>query len=81
MLYVLIASKGTQTLDFRVVPSFSPSMVDAGGGTRKAALPVELTLEHVSPVTRLLEKRKKMLQVQENLEAQKDEYQRKAVHT
>lgn len=34
-------------------------------------LPVSLTLEHVSPVTRLLEKRKQMLQVQESLDSQK----------
>jgi hypothetical protein len=40
-------------------------------------LPVSLTLEHVSPVTRLLEKRKQMLQVQESLDSQKDEYGRK----
>lgn len=40
-------------------------------------LPVALTLEHVSPVTRLLEKRKQMLEVQKALDAQKDEYLRK----
>ncbi len=44
-------------------------------------LPVALTLEHVSPVTRLLEKRKKMLEVQRALDAQKDEYLRKEVPT
>ena len=41
------------------------------------SLPVTLTLEHVSPVTRLLEKRKQMLHVQESLDAQKEEYTRK----
>jgi DNA repair exonuclease SbcCD ATPase subunit len=45
-------------------------------GTAKN-MPVALTLEHVSPVTRLLEKRKQMLEVQKSLDAQKDEYQRK----
>lgn len=45
-------------------------------GTAKS-MPVALTLEHVSPVTRLLEKRKQMLEVQKSLDAQKDEYQRK----
>lgn len=40
-------------------------------------LPVTLTLEHVSPVTRLLEKRKQMLQVQDALDGQKEDYQRK----
>ena len=34
-------------------------------------LPGSLPLEHVSPVTRLLEKRKQMLQVQESLDSQK----------
>lgn len=46
------------------------------GGMAKS-MPVALTLEHVSPVTRLLEKRKQMLEVQKSLDAQKDEYQRK----
>jgi len=41
------------------------------------SMPVSLSLEHVSPVTRLLEKRKQMLQVQEALDAQKEEYARK----
>jgi len=45
-------------------------------GTAKN-MPVALTLEHVSPVTRLLEKRKQMLEVQKSLDAQKDEYQKK----
>lgn len=39
--------------------------------------PVSLSIDHVSPVTRLLEKRKQMLQVQEALDAQKQEYMRK----
>lgn len=53
--------------------------VDAAGRGKKNALhlPVSLTLEHVSPVTRLLEKRKQMLLVQENLDVQKEEYNRK----
>lgn len=40
-------------------------------------LQVALTLENVSPVTRLLEKKKQQLQVQESLDAQKEEYSRK----
>jgi hypothetical protein len=34
-------------------------------------------LEHVSPATRLLEKRRQMFEVQEALEQQKQEYARK----
>lgn len=37
-----------------------------------------LILENVSPATRLLEKRRQMFEVQEALEAQKEEYARKA---
>lgn len=37
----------------------------------------QLTLEHVSPATRLLEKRRQMFEVQEALEAQKEEYKRR----
>ena len=36
-----------------------------------------LVLEHVSPATRLLEKRRQMFEVQEALEAQKQEFNRK----
>lgn len=39
--------------------------------------PTSLTLEHVSPATRLLEKRKQMQEVQDALDAQKAEYARK----
>lgn len=39
--------------------------------------PHTLVLEHVSPATRLLEKRRQMFEVQESLEAQKQEFQRK----
>eukprot|EP00306_Pavlova_sp_CCMP459_P010700 CAMPEP_0185189618 /NCGR_PEP_ID=MMETSP1140-20130426/6149_1 /TAXON_ID=298111 /ORGANISM="Pavlova sp., Strain CCMP459" /LENGTH=412 /DNA_ID=CAMNT_0027756195 /DNA_START=8 /DNA_END=1246 /DNA_ORIENTATION=+ len=40
-------------------------------------LPQQLTLEHVSPATRLLEKRRQMFEVQEALDAQKEEYKRR----
>ena len=58
----------------------------AGGGQEAAALPSiakrrggphTLVLEHVSPATRLLEKRRQMFEVQEALEAQKQEFNRK----
>jgi hypothetical protein len=44
---------------------------------QRRALPQQLTLEHVSPATRLLEKRRQMFEVQEALDAQKEEYKRR----
>lgn len=41
------------------------------------ALPQTLTLDHVSPATRLLEKRRQMFEVQEALDAQKEEFARR----
>jgi len=40
-------------------------------------VPAQLTLDKVSPATLLLEKRRQMIEVQQALEAQKDEYSRK----
>lgn len=40
-------------------------------------LPQTLTLDHVSPATRLLEKRRQMFEVQEALDAQKEEFARR----
>lgn len=40
-------------------------------------LPQQLTLDHVSPATRLLEKRRQMYEVQEALDAQKEEFKRR----
>ena len=45
-------------------------------GKRKT-MPHTLVLEHVSPATRLLEKRRQMFEVQESLEQQKQEFFRK----
>ena len=39
--------------------------------------PQGLSLDHVSPATRLLEKRRQMFEVQEALDLQKDEYSRR----
>ena len=44
---------------------------------RNRNLPQQLTLDHVSPATRLLEKRRHMFEVQEALDAQKEEFQRR----
>lgn len=40
-------------------------------------LPQTLVLDHVSPATRLLEKRRQMFEVQEALEAQKQDFNKK----
>ena len=50
-------------------------MLDISG----PALPQTLTLDHVSPATRLLEKRRQMFEVQEALDAQKEEFARREV--
>lgn len=39
-------------------------------------VPPQLTLDHVSPATRLLEKRRQKMEVQEALEAQKADFAR-----
>jgi len=49
--------------------------VYAGKGT--GAMPTTLMFDHVSPATRLLEKRRQMFEVQEALNAQKDEFARR----
>ncbi|KAG1708873.1 hypothetical protein DVH05_022505 [Phytophthora capsici] len=43
----------------------------------RSKMPQTLTLDHVSPATRLLEKRRQMFEVQEALDAQKDEFARR----
>ena len=42
-------------------------------------VPHTLVLEHVSPATRLLEKRRQMFEVQEALEQQKQEFNNKVI--
>lgn len=46
---------------------------------RTSKMPQTLTLDHVSPATRLLEKRRQMFEVQEALDAQKEEFARREV--
>lgn len=43
---------------------------------RNPKLPAQLTLDTVSPATRLLEKRRQMFEVQEALDAQKEDFER-----
>ncbi|KAG2435900.1 hypothetical protein HXX76_007095 [Chlamydomonas incerta] len=53
-------------------------MEDEGSATARAKMmPQTLVLDHVSPATRLLEKRRQMFEVQEALEAQKQDFNRK----
>lgn len=54
------------------------AMAGAGGGDAvgQAAMPPNFLLDHVSPATRLLEKRRQMFEIQEALEAQKEEFAR-----
>jgi DNA repair exonuclease SbcCD ATPase subunit len=47
------------------------------GGKGNARLPQTLIFDHVSPATRLLEKRRQMFEVQEALNAQKEEFGRR----
>jgi hypothetical protein len=44
---------------------------------KSAQLPQMLMLNHVSPATRLLEKRRQMFEIQEALNAQKEEFMRR----
>lgn len=54
------------------------SGVDGGGGGPggPSGVPHNFLLDHVSPATRLLEKRRQMFEIQEALEAQKEEFSR-----
>jgi len=52
-------------------------MAEASAKRGNRNLPQQLTLDHVSPATRLLEKRRQMFEVQEALDAQKEEFQRR----
>lgn len=49
---------------------------DAVGPGGAAGIPHSFLLDHVSPATRLLEKRRQMFEIQEALEAQKEEFSR-----
>ena len=55
----------------------SSATMAAPSKQRNRSLPQQLTLDHVSPATRLLEKRRHMFEVQEALDAQKEEFQRR----
>jgi len=52
-------------------------MLDVYGGRQDKNLPTTMMFDHVSPATRLLEKRRQMFEVQEALNSQKDEFSRR----
>ena len=59
------------------VDKIEGKLLNEYGGRQTATLPTTLMFDHVSPATRLLEKRRQMFEVQEALNAQKDEFNRR----
>eukprot|EP00606_Chrysophyceae_sp_TOSAG23-5_P000293 GSChrysophyteH2.ASY1.ANO1.1036.1 assembled CDS len=59
------------------VDKVESKLLNEYGGRQTATLPTTLMFDHVSPATRLLEKRRQMFEVQEALNAQKDEFNRR----
>ncbi|KAH9111551.1 hypothetical protein LEN26_011056 [Aphanomyces euteiches] len=57
--------------------AYENRLMHASNVDRKLMMPQTLTLDHVSPATRLLEKRRQMFEVQEALDAQKEEFSRR----
>lgn len=53
------------------------SRVSSGVDKKAAAIPQTLMMEHITPATRLLEKRRQMFEVQEALNAQNEEFSRR----
>jgi hypothetical protein len=52
-------------------------LLEQYGGRGTTRLPQTLMFDHVSPATRLLEKRRQMFEVQEALNSQKEEFARR----
>ncbi len=59
------------------VDKIEDKLLNQHGGRGTTNLPTTLMFDHVSPATRLLEKRRQMFEVQEALNAQKDEFNRR----
>lgn len=57
--------------------SIEEKLLEQYGGRGASTLPQTLMFDHVSPATRLLEKRRQMFEVQEALNAQKEEFSRR----
>ena len=56
------------------------NLLEKFAGKKGTMLPETLMFDHVSPATRLLEKRRQMFEVQEALNSQKEEFSRRYVH-
>ncbi|RYH27854.1 DUF4200 domain-containing protein [archaeon] len=57
--------------------SIEAKLLEQYGGRGTTSLPQTLMFDHVSPATRLLEKRRQMFEVQEALNSQKEEFARR----
>jgi DNA repair exonuclease SbcCD ATPase subunit len=57
--------------------SIEGKLLEQYGGRGASSLPQTLMFDHVSPATRLLEKRRQMFEVQEALNSQKEEFARR----
>jgi len=57
--------------------SIEEKLLQKFGGRGTSSLPQTLMFDHVSPATRLLEKRRQMFEVQEALNSQKEEFSRR----
>lgn len=57
--------------------SIEGKLLEQYGGRAASSLPQTLMFDHVSPATRLLEKRRQMFEVQEALNSQKEEFARR----
>ncbi len=57
--------------------SIEAQLLEQYGGRGTSSLPQTLMFDHVSPATRLLEKRRQMFEVQEALNSQKEEFARR----
>ncbi len=57
--------------------SIEEKLLEQYGGRGSNSLPQTLMFDHVSPATRLLEKRRQMFEVQEALNSQKEEFSRR----
>lgn len=63
--------------DERKTASIEEKLLEQYGGRGSSTLPQTLMFDHVSPATRLLEKRRQMFEVQEALNSQKEEFSRR----
>jgi myosin heavy subunit len=63
--------------DERKSASIEEKLLEQYGGRGSNTLPQTLMFDHVSPATRLLEKRRQMFEVQEALNSQKEEFSRR----